>query len=127
MVTYKFVDVSIDSMDMLVDAEFESALPSFKTQVVLREIANVLDMGMRLPIFFEGLSAIKLEETRIEMSFRFSRKANDLARLSENERDALPRVRTHFVIHVFAKVDNVHKLGSVPFPEDFRQFIKFDL
>lgn len=94
---------------------------------MLREIASVLDMGVHLPIFFEGLSAIRLEETRIEMSFRFSRNATDLAKLSENERDELPRVRIHFVIHVFAKMDKIHKLGSVPFPENFRQFINFDL
>lgn len=30
MTDYKFVDVSTDVMDMLVDAEFESALPPFQ-------------------------------------------------------------------------------------------------
>jgi len=125
MADYKFVDVSDDVMDMVVDAEFGSPFPSLKTQAILREVSDALEIGTRLPIFFEGLSAFQLAEKRIEMSFRFSRKTDDIATLAEMERDELPRTRSLFVIHVFAKIDRVHKLGSVPFPADFRNLVNF--
>ena len=125
MVDYTFVDTSINLMDMVVDAEFETPLPSSKTRDILREILDALEIGTKLPILFEGLSKLQIAENRIEMSFRFSKKSDDIATLDEGERDELPRIRTLFVIHVFAKLDRVHRLGSVPFPADFRDLLEF--
>lgn len=125
MTDYKFVDISDDVMDMVVDAEFDSPLPSSKMKALLREVSDALEIGTKLPIFFEGVSAFQITEKRMEMSFRFSRKPDDMAVLGENERDELPRTRTHFVIHVFARLDRIHRLGSIPFPANFRDFIEF--
>ena len=125
MVDYKFVDVSLDLMDMVVDAEFDSPLPPLKTKAILKEISNALDIGAKLPIFFEGVSVLRITEKGVEVGFRFSRKPNDIAKLSEDERDELPRTRALFVIHVFAKLDHIHRLGAVPFPADFRNLIDF--
>lgn len=125
MADYKFVDVSADLYDMVVDAEFATPLPAWKTKDLLIEVLNILHLGTRLPSLFEGLSAFQVTDKRIEISFRFSRKSDAVAALSETARDELPRMLTHFVIHVFAKLDRVHKLGAVPFPADFRKFIEF--
>jgi hypothetical protein len=126
MVDYSFVDISPDTMDMVVDAEFESPLLPLKTKDILQEVSSVLGMGMRLPILFEGLSSFQVTEKKVAMSFRFSRKSDSVAALNDNERDELPRQRTLFVIHVFAKLDHIHRLGAVPFPPDFRNLIDFE-
>lgn len=125
MTDYKFIDISNDLMDMVVDAEFESQLPPSKVQAVLRIVSDALAIGTNMAIYFEGLSVFQISEKGIKISFRFSRNSDDMAKMTQNKRDELLRTRTHFVIHVFAKVDDLHKLGSVPFPPDFRNLLVF--
>jgi hypothetical protein len=126
MAEYKIIDVSDDAMDIAVDAEFDAPFPSLKMQLLLRELSDAFETAQTLPIFFEGLSKIHIGEKRIEISFRFSRAANKYATLNAEERDELPIASIHFVIHVFARVDRIHKLSSVPFPPNFRIFADFD-
>jgi hypothetical protein len=125
MTDYKFIDISDDVVDMVVDAEFAAPLPPSKTQYLLHEISSALEIGRNKPILFEGLSAFQVTENRTQLHFRFSTNTEKLSALREEERDDLPKVRTHFVIYVFTKIDAIHRLSSVPFPEDFRRFSEF--
>lgn len=127
MVDYRFIEASDESFDFIVDAEFDTDIPPAKVQNALCEICNSVLIGSRLPIFFEGLSALHITGKRVEISFRFSNKSDAIVTLDSSARNELPRTRTHFVIHVFARLDKVHKLGAVPFPPNFRDFIDLDV
>lgn len=125
MVDYRFVEVSEKQSDLIVDAEFGTDIPPSKVERALREICDAVSTGMNLSIFLEGLSAVQITSERIELAFRFSDRTEAIAALDTVARDELPRKRANFVIHVFARLDQVHTLGDVPFPPNFRDFSSF--
>jgi|GEM_PF-4575164 len=125
MVDYKFVDVSDELSDFVVDAEFEVEIPPYKVQEVLSEVCEAVLIGTKFPILFQGLSSVHITTHRIEIAFRFSRNPEEIRILSSEDRNELPRIRTQFVIHIFARLDRIAKLGAIPFPPNFRDFVDF--
>lgn len=125
MVDYRFIEVSDILSDFVVEAEFSTEIPPSLVQKALREVCDAVAFGASLPIFFEGLSAISIGGKNIRIAFRFLNDPTMLANLTGGSRDELPRLRTHFAMHVFAKLDNVHEIGAIPFPPRFRIFLNF--
>ena len=117
------MDVSANYSDVIVDAEFAEKIPTATMQRAIGEICDAVLVGENLTIFFEGLSALKITSSSVEISFRFSNKTVRTETLVGDARDELPRMRTWFVLHVFAQLDQVHTLGLVPFPSDFRNYV----
>ena len=110
------------------DETFDIIVKSgFKRPVLPDQIVHIMELilgaiqsnvGQRL---FEGLPKITINETGLELTFRFSGNAEQIAQVeSQIGRQELHSHRVNFIFFVFAKVDTIYPLDD-SLPTGFRE------
>ena len=123
MADYQYISSEDGYFDVLADASFEKTLTPQNINDVLQVILEVVNSKPTLGTFFDGIAYLEIDLQSFKLKFRFSEQKVDIDNLDEVERDDLPRKTSQFMMHLFAKIDNVCKLKDVPFTINFRAFI----
>src|SRR5690606_802468 len=126
MTGYDFVDVSDDYFDVVAGVKFEELLAPSNLSHVLQIILTVAQSNAAKGSFFVGFTAIDISLEVIQLGFRFSRRKDDILKLSLEERDELPRKIVRFTWHLLAKIDERYPLRTDVFPDSFRSYINLD-
>lgn len=117
-----FIDPTSDEyFDVLVEVEFAKPLAVGEIVTLAQTIGEILT-GRLAQVLFEYLSRLELDERGIKMQFRFYHNHQlhpDLVKVGDPS-----MLRMQFIFFVFASIDAIYPLGDVPFPPDFREFIK---
>lgn len=123
MLSVYSIEVPIDLLDMVVEADFHAPVSTAKIGAILREIPDVLSVGESLSTFFQGLSLVHISENKLHLRFRFSISPNIMGGSEKSKTEEFSVATINFVLHVVARIDHIHLIDNGEFPDSFREFI----
>lgn len=112
-----------DYLDELVSAEFEEILSSTEIVKLIKLVINTVESEDASLSRFSGLSSLEVDSANIKIGLRYSIKADEVAQLSQQERDELPRRIGRFTSHLFAIIDSNFALTRCTLPDSFRFYV----
>jgi hypothetical protein len=120
----KFIETeSEDYFDVVTVANFEHRLESNDTLEVLKIVLDTLSHKTALRLFDELVSLeINPECLGIRLRYYINRQGEAVVGIHTTEDEN--RVSMQFILYLFAKVDQRHKLGEVPFTQEFHRYIE---
>lgn len=123
MATLEFVEpVSDGYFDILIEVGFGETLTAKNMSQVLQVFLDTVANGP-VSILFEGISYLELTETNLKIVFRFYGKDDESFEANKTQEE-ISRLKMQFIFYLFAKIDAQFQLVDVPFPPDFRVFLK---
>jgi hypothetical protein len=124
MSVYKSVEED-EYFENIIGVDFENTLPLSDMGKLLKTIFDVLANESDMGDFFEGISLLEITPNGVVIGFRFPRGDKMIAKYKEAG-DKITHRQVHFIRHMFAIIDSVHKLGEVPqyLSPRFRLFIE---
>lgn len=115
---------SIGSIGIEVEVGYHQEITSKQTLEVTSLLIKVLsgDIGKRLNV---GFNLLYSSQSELKLNIVFTGKSSSRVDMKNDQTiigEQLGRVRANFVFYLFTLIDDVAKLGDIPFPPNFRYF-----
>lgn len=114
---------SINHLDESVSADFKESLSSVDIVKLIKLIINTVENEQASLSHFSGFSSFEVNSANIQMGLRYSIAADEVAQLSQEECDELPRRIGRFTNHLFAMIDSNFTLSRCTLPDSFRFYV----
>ena len=112
-----------DFRDVIIEAEFEEPLLQKVSLHVLENIVGVTETPAAQRAFFGNIESLFIDTKFVALTLRFPLEPEFEVDGDPAAEEALARARLHFVLHVFAKIDQQFRIRGTPFNFDFREFV----
>jgi hypothetical protein len=123
MPKYELID-SENYFDVFVAVPFEKSLGTSDITQIVRLVLDLVQKAVDLTLT-DGLVALRIEEPRLELQFRYSKVVPTHPKLALLAGEDLSRLRINFVFYLVAKIDSHYPLKETSLPSDFRSFLNF--
>lgn len=109
-------------LDITVEAEFAHPLVNNDVLDVVQIVSTTLSRPSAAK-FFDRIIALNISTESLVLRLRYYLLPEDSPSINPQPREDANALKMQFVLYILAHVDESYRLGSVPFPTDFREIL----
>lgn len=111
-----------DYRDVIVEAEFSNPASPQDLVEIIGVVSNTITSNHAAEAILGGIASLKMNQLQIHITLRFPLDPENAIEGDPKAEEDFARKRLHFILHLFAKIDQKHNIEGSPFKFDFREF-----